>query len=370
MSTSISRRSLLTAATGIGVIGALTACSRGGGGSGSAGGGGTGSGGEQIRFTFWGPAFYQEFTGEMVDAFTEAHPEIQVSLEPSEWGGYWDRLATQVAANDEPDVINMDGKYLAEYAGRGMLADLEQLPIDLSHVADADLDSGRLDGTPYAVSTGQNAWVLFANPAVFEAAGLDLPDDTTWTWDDMAEIARTISETVPDTVGCAGGGSYADLTIWARQHGEDLWKADGMGISADVLAGWYQWYLDLQDSGATLGATAMQEEGTLPLEQQAFSWAGPGSAGRGPTSSAASATPRAATTSSCSGRRRAPARRPRTGCSARPRCSGRSRPARASRRPPRRWWTSSSTTRPPTASSSSTAACRRTRTSSPRCRTS
>jgi len=271
VSTSISRRSLLTAATGIGVIGALTACSRGGGGSGSAGGGGTGSGGEQIRFTFWGPAFYQEFTGEMVDAFTEAHPEIQVSLEPSEWGGYWDRLATQVAANDEPDVINMDGKYLAEYAGRGMLADLEQLPIDLSHVADADLDSGRLDGTLYAVSTGQNAWVLFANPAVFEAAGLDLPDDTTWTWDDMAEIARTISETVPDTVGCAGGGSYADLTIWARQHGEDLWKADGMGISADVLAGWYQWYLDLQDSGATLGATAMQEEGTLPLEQQAFS---------------------------------------------------------------------------------------------------
>src|SRR5690606_14076835 len=177
VSTSISRRSLLTAATGIGVIGALTACSRGGGGSGSAEGGGTGSGGEQIRFTFWGPAFYQEFTGEMVDAFTEAHPEIQVSLEPSEWGGYWDRLATQVAANDEPDVINMDGKYLAEYAGRGMLADLEQLPIDLSHVADADLDSGRLDGTPYAVSTGQNAWVLFANPAVFEAAGLDLPDD-------------------------------------------------------------------------------------------------------------------------------------------------------------------------------------------------
>src|SRR5690606_40845689 len=118
----------------------------GGGGSGSAGGGGTGSGGEQIRFTFWGPAFYQEFTGEMVDAFTEAHPEIQVSLEPSEWGGYWDRLATQVAANDEPDVINMDGKYLAEYAGRGMLADLEQLPIDL------DRKSTRLNSSHVKIS--------------------------------------------------------------------------------------------------------------------------------------------------------------------------------------------------------------------------
>jgi len=273
MRTTINRRTLLTAAGGLGLTGVLAACSRGGtgtGGGGSAGGASGDGADENIRFTFWGPTFYQEITGEMVDAFREANPSISVELEPGEWGGYWDRLATQVAASDEPDVINMDGKYLAEYAGRGVLADLEQLPIDLSKVSDADLDSGRLDGTLYAVSTGQNAWVLLANPAVFEAAGLEIPDDTTWTWDDLAEISTTISQTVPDTVGCAGGSSYADLTIWARQHGEDLWQADGMATSPEVLTAWFQWYLDLQESGATLGAAATQEEGTMSLEQQAF----------------------------------------------------------------------------------------------------
>lgn len=274
MKNKINRRTLLTAGGSLGLAGLLASCSRGGTGTGGGGGSAdTGSGGatqENVRFTFWGPTFYQDFTGEMVDAFTAATPAITVDVEPSEWGGYWDRLATQVAASDEPDVINMDGKYLAEYAGRGVLADLEQLPIDLSQVADADLDSGRLDGTLYAVSTGQNAWVLLANPSIFEAAGMEIPDDTTWTWDDFAEISTTISQTVPDTFGCAGGGSYADLTIWARQHGEDLWQPDGMAISPEVLEQWFQWYLDLQTSGATLGASATQEEGTMSLEQQAF----------------------------------------------------------------------------------------------------
>ncbi len=269
MGTQFSRRSLLVMA-GAGIGAALTACSRGSGGNGDATGGGA-DGSETVRFTFWGPAFYQEFTAEMVDAFGQVNSDIAVTLEPAEWGGYWDRLATQMAAADEPDVINMDGKYLAEYAGRGALADLEQLDIDISKVAASDLDSGRIDGTLYAISTGQNAWVILANPAVLEAAGVEMPDDTTWTWDDLASIATTVSDEVDDAVGITGGGSYADLTIWARQHGQDLWQSDGMAISEDVLAGWFQWYLDLQDSGATLDASRTQEEGTLSLEQQAFS---------------------------------------------------------------------------------------------------
>jgi len=269
MTRTINRRMLLTAAAGIGLTGALAACSR----SSESGGGDTDDtdGATTVRFTFWGPAFYQEFTGEMVTAFEADNTDVAVEQEPAEWSGYWDRLATQVAAGDEPDVINMDGKYLAEYAGRGGLADLEQLGIDLSRVSQGDLDSGRIDGTLYALSTGQNAWVLLANPAVFEAAGLEIPDDETWTWDDLAQTATTISEKVDDAVGLTGGGSYADLTIWARQNGEDLWKPEGMAVSDDVLTAWYQWYLDLQESGATLDATATQEESTLSMEQQSFS---------------------------------------------------------------------------------------------------
>lgn len=254
-----SRRSLLAGLAALGLVTALPGC---GPGSQSAEG--------PLRFTFWGPDFYQQFTRQMVEGFTAAHPDTPVSTEPAEWSGYWDRLATQVAANDEPDVINMDGKYLAEYAGRGALADLEQLKgLDLSGIAASDLDAGRVDGTLNAVSTGQNAWVILANPDLFAKAGVKVPDDTTWTWDDFTQLASKISASGAAT-GFSGGGSYADLTIFLRQRGEDLWKADGMGSSPAALTAWYQLYLDLQKSGATLNAAAAVEDGSASLEQQAF----------------------------------------------------------------------------------------------------
>lgn len=276
MNSTMNRRTLLTIGGGLALTGFLASCSRGGGGgtdeptTGGDAGGGSGAA-DTVRITFWGSEFRFEYTGEAVTAFMAANPEIKVEQEPGEWSGYWDRLATQVAASDEPDVINMDGKYVAEYAGRGVLADLEQLPIDLSAIAPSDLDSGRLDGTLYALSTGQNAWVIMASPTVFEAAGVEMPDDTTWTWDDFKALAQAITDSDADAVGVAGNGSYADMTIWARQHGEDLWSADGVAMSPETLESWFQLYLDLQTSGAGLGATAMEEEGTLSLEQQAFS---------------------------------------------------------------------------------------------------
>ena len=256
----LSRRRLLGGLAALGLAATLPACSPGAATSAEG----------PVRFTFWGPDFYQQLTRQMVDGFTKAHPDIPVSTEPAEWSGYWDRLATQVAADDEPDVINMDGKYLSEYAGRGALADLEKLPgLDLSGIAASDLDAGRVDGVLHAVSTGQNAWVIVANPDVFAKAGVTLPDDTSWTWADFSRIATEISASGVAT-GFSGGGSYADLTIFLRQRGEDLWKDDGMGSSPAALTAWYQLYLDLQKSKATLSASAAVEDGAGSLEQQAF----------------------------------------------------------------------------------------------------
>jgi multiple sugar transport system substrate-binding protein len=257
----LTRRSLLGGLAALGLVAALPGCSPGQ----------QSADAEPLRFTFWGPDFYQQFTRQMVDGFTASHPEVKVSVEPAEWSGYWDRLATQMAANDEPDVVNMDGKYLAEYAGRGVLADLEQLQgLDLSGIAASDLDAGRVDGKLAAVSTGQNAWVVLANPDLFAKAGAEVPDDTTWTWDDFSQLATKISDSKAAT-GFSGGGSYADLTIFLRQRGEDLWSANAIGTSPEALTAWYQLYLDLQRSGATQSAQAAVEDGSANLEQQAFS---------------------------------------------------------------------------------------------------
>lgn len=262
----LTRRSLLLSSAGLATLPLLNAC----GGTAASPSGSAGS--ATLAFSFWGPAFYQNFTKQMVDLFEKKNPNITVTSQPAEWGSYWDKLATMVAGKHAPDVINMDGKYLADYGGRGILADLSTLKgIDLSSLSEADKQAGTWDGKLYALTTGSNAFAVFANPSILAKAGVSMPDDSTWTWDDLLSISKTVSQKVGgNVVGVTGGGSYADLTIFLRQHGEDLYSKTGAGFTPETCAKWLQWFLDAQDSGATFNAAKATEDGTASYEQQAF----------------------------------------------------------------------------------------------------
>lgn len=264
----LARRTLLGSTAALATAGLLSACGSDGGGSAGAA---SSTGQRSIAFTFWGPDFYQKFTGQMVDAFVAKNPDVKVSLQPSEWSAYWDKLATRSAGNDAPDVINMDGKYLAEYGGRGILADLSSMKgLDLSQLSQADKDAGTFKGKLYALSTGWNAFAIFANPSLFAQAGVSIPDDKTWTWSMLMDVAKSISQKGNGVVGLTGGGTYADATIFLRQQGEDLYSDTGVGYRDETLAKWFQWHLDVAESGAGLNATKATEDGSVGYEQQAF----------------------------------------------------------------------------------------------------
>src|SRR5688572_6150035 len=89
-----------------------------------------------LRFTWWGSDTRHQLTQKVIDAFEAENPNIKIKGEYGEWNGYWDKLATQTAANDSPDIIQMDEKYIAEYGGRGALLDLGKQELNT-----ADFDS-------------------------------------------------------------------------------------------------------------------------------------------------------------------------------------------------------------------------------------
>ncbi len=263
MAMKLSRRTVLAATAGVAAATGLAGC-----GKGSPAGG---EGGGSIRFAFWGSDFYIDLTNQLIDAFQTKNTDITVEGEPGAFAAYWDRLGTQVAGQDAPDVINMDGKYLAEYASRGVLADLSAASVDLSGLSEADLAAGTIEGTVRAASTGSNSWLIFANPSLFHDAGLEVPDDTTWTWDDLYDIGKQISDASDgDVIGISGGGSYADLTIFLRQFGQDFFSPDGLGYDDATLAQWYDWYLRITEGGVGPAAQVSVEEGSLSIEQQLF----------------------------------------------------------------------------------------------------
>lgn len=241
----LSRRGFGVAAAGTGAAAALAAC---GGGS------DTGSGPAELRFTWWGSDTRHEYTQQIIEQFNAEHPDIVVKGEYSEWSGYWDKLATTTAANDAPDVIQMDAAYLRSYADRGALLDLRTIDgLDTGDVDDETLAVGESEGGLYGLVQGVVPLAIVTNTALLEAAGVPVPDDTTWTWDDYSRIgAQVTAAGLPAVFGIQTEGVQGPLMEnWAMQAGETLFTDDGdVGLSPETLAAFWQYQLDLVTAGA------------------------------------------------------------------------------------------------------------------------
>lgn len=221
-----------------------------------------------IRMAWWGSDDRAKVTTDAVKAFEAANPKIKVQLEPANFSGYFDKLATQVAANDAPDVIQMTGDQIQEYAGRGALLDVTS--IDTSKMDESSLAPARIDDKLYGISAGIGAHVMVANPALFKAAGVPFPDDKTWTWKDLERISKEISEKSPEgTFGSqAFGTDINGLAIWLGQKGKSLWTSDGnVGYEARDAADYFELLKRMSKEGGVPGASLASEAVGGPLEQ-------------------------------------------------------------------------------------------------------
>ncbi|WP_238324781.1 ABC transporter substrate-binding protein [Paenarthrobacter aurescens] len=218
-----------------------------------------------LTMTWWGNDTRQANTQKIIDAFEKAHPNINIEPSYSDWAGYWDKLATETAANNTPDIIQMDALYLSTYADRGALLDLSSLgdALNTSDLPQAAVDSGKVNDSLYAVSAGLTAYSIVANPSIFEQAGVELPDDKTWTWDDFADVTKKISE--------AGGGKFygtsaygfedGSLRMWARQNGDQLFDEEGkVVIKKETVKSWWDQLKSLTDEGSVAPASTTIEK--------------------------------------------------------------------------------------------------------------
>jgi multiple sugar transport system substrate-binding protein len=224
-----------------------------------------------LRFSWWGSDVRHKMTEKLIEAFEAENPNINIEGEYGDWSGYWDKLATQVASQDAPDIIQMDAAYLGEYSERGALLELKD--VDLSKFDQPVADSGKVDGKQYAVTSGVNAMVVMANPALVSASGVALPDDKTWTWDDLNSTAAAITKASGEKVfGTGQVNSDAAANLWFRQHGKSLFTTDGkLGFDESDLAEWYEYQAKMRDSKAVPPASVITEDATASIDQQGLS---------------------------------------------------------------------------------------------------
>ncbi len=164
----------------------------------------------------------------MIETFQEDFPHISIDVEviPAD---YWTVVKTQIAGGDPPDIMWINVPNYPDLALNDALLPITDLVerdnVDLSPFPDALVDSYILDGELYGISKDFDTIGLYYRTDLFDAAGLDYPDET-WTWDDLKEAAAAL--TADDVWGYAGGLSIQEFELnLIRQNGGQVISADG-----------------------------------------------------------------------------------------------------------------------------------------------
>lgn len=133
----------------------------------------------------------------VIDGFMAATPGINVELNIQPGEQYWDKLQTQFAGGQAPDVSLINADWVVPGASRGMFVDLKpnfdanpELLSDLWYPMEQDwgYNGGIYGGLLYA--GGQ---MMYANKDLLAAAGLEMPA-ADWTWDDLLEMATALTD--------------------------------------------------------------------------------------------------------------------------------------------------------------------------------
>lgn len=214
-----------------------------------------------IKFTWWGNQNRHEYTQKILDKYTELHPNVKFEAIPAGWDGYFDKLSTQAASGSMPDIVQMDYLYLSTYAKNNSITDLQSYvddgTIDVSQIADADINAGKVDGKLAGLVGGTGTIAIGYNPDVFKEAGLEEPNqdpDDPWTWDDFVKDAKTIKEKTGKYGVCSGSVDDTNIfNYWVRQHGQKLFSDDNKSLGYDddqILVDYLDMWKDLMDADA------------------------------------------------------------------------------------------------------------------------
>lgn len=231
-------------------------------GCGGSGSGGSDSGKTKIRFATWDVAEDVDKQQELVDKFNEEHDDIEVTLEA--YGSDFDtKISAGMGSGDTPDVMYM-WNYPAYYDGLEPLDDYiaEEGDEYKSNFYDTLWDYNMMDGSTYGIPVGFTTHCLFYNKDIFDEAGVEYPTED-WTWDDLQEAAKTISEKTD-----AMGFSFQmkpdpyDFEMYLWSNGSAYCNEDGEmdgSLNSDASKEAFQMFQDMEEEGY---ATATEGDGT------------------------------------------------------------------------------------------------------------
>lgn len=205
------------AASVLGLL-ALTACSSGSADAGASGdtSGGASGGKTEVTFAYLGDVGTEAAWDALFSEFAKMDTGITLKAIPiptSNWAEFSNIVAQRLAGGDDIDIVQVATEGQRMFASKDVLEPLQPyFDRDAELVEDyfSDINpklkefnetyASNPNGEVVFVPGGFNTVGMYLNKNVFANAGVDIPEDGQWTWDEFLDAGRKVRDSGADFI--------------------------------------------------------------------------------------------------------------------------------------------------------------------------
>lgn len=148
-----------------------------------------------LRFSWWGNDARHEKTLKVIEMYQEQHPNV--TIEP-EYRGKSERekVATELGSGTSADIVQLNPPWMGDFVANGdFFVDLSQYEFDIDGFDQHMIqDYCTYNGTLITLPSGLNARTYLMNKTKLDELGIACDMETSWTWDDLITIGKTVHE--------------------------------------------------------------------------------------------------------------------------------------------------------------------------------
>lgn len=223
----------------------------------------------QTELSLWyhgaGNAVERDILNGIVNDFNASQADWKVVIEQFPQAAYNDSVTAAALSGDLPDILDVDGPIMPNWAWAGYLA---PLTIDQSKL-DGFLPGpiGRWNDQIYSVGLWDAAIAIFARKSILEKNGIRIPTlDAPWTKDEFDEILVTLKDSgefeYPLNLGMADKGEWYPYAFGPMlvSFGGDIVDRDGYqtaegALNGDAAIEFGEWWQSLFERGLAPGTS-------------------------------------------------------------------------------------------------------------------
>lgn len=221
-----------------------------------------------LRFGWWGGDSRHQAYIAAANKYMELNPDVKIICEYGGWDGYREKLYTQLAGGNAPDLFQNHYTWLQEQnsmSDKPIVRDFNTLKdyVDLSIYADGFLEGNTMvDGKILALPGSVNTYAIVADKKLLDQVGFDY--DASWTWDDFFTYNEKLKAISPDYYfedGLNAGGihMYWFCDYLAQLTGKPYETDYQLNYSVEDLTKAFQFFKKYFDTGVieSLGTTEL-----------------------------------------------------------------------------------------------------------------